>query len=112
MGRHIDDVLLSELRTLMEDDFGVLLETYLEESARQFALASRAWDEGDSEALWRSAHSLKGGALNIGAFVLSDLFARLESAAYQASSAGGLLDQAGAELSAVQAEVDNIYRRL
>ena len=112
MTRHVDSEVLSELGKLMEDDFGLLLRTYLEESARQLAAASRAWQAGDNEALRRSVHSLKGSSLNIGAVTLSGLCAQLEALARNNSPVGGLLEQTAAELNAVQAEVGEIYKHL
>ncbi len=112
MASHVDTELLRELGELMEDDFGMLLHTYLEESTRQFAAASRAWQAGDSETLRRNVHSLKGSSLNIGAFALSALCAQLEALARNNSPISGLLEQAAMELSAVQAELGDIYQNL
>ena len=81
MNSHLNSELLNELRELMEDDFSVLLETYLAESQRQFAGARGALENGDLEALKRFAHSMKGSSSNIGAESLSGLCGKLESGA-------------------------------
>jgi HPt (histidine-containing phosphotransfer) domain-containing protein len=81
MNSHLNSELLNELRELMEDDFSVLLETYLAESQRQLRGARGALENDDLEALKRFAHSLKGSSSNIGAEVLSVLCGKLESGA-------------------------------
>ena len=113
MATHLDQALLAELHALMGDDFALLLETYLEESGREFEAANRACANGDLDALRRNAHSLKGSALNIGAFVLSELCAQLEARARDEAQprVARLLEQAGIELSAVQAEVSEVRQQ-
>lgn len=114
MTEHVDSQLLAELQTFMEDDFGKLLRTYLSESAQQFDVARAACDRGDLEVLRRSAHSLKGSSLNIGAHRLAKLCAELEvGARAEASDAmAELFGLASAELDSVQVEVRALYQRL
>ena len=84
---HLDQVLLNELRELMEDDFSVLLDAYLMESPTQRQAIETALSDGDVEALRRSAHSLKGSSSNIGASALAGYCRQLEEQAHQADSA-------------------------
>ncbi len=78
----VNDVLnaemLEELREIMEEEFPVLLETFLEESERQYLVAKSAWIGEDFDELRRAAHSLKGSCGNIGAEQLQRTCASLE----------------------------------
>ena len=110
MNSHLNNELLNELRELMEDDFSVLLETYLAESQRQFTGARGALESDDLEALKRFAHSLKGSSSNIGAEVLAVLCGKLESGAKhdERDVLPQLLTEVAGELSAVRDEVEAI----
>lgn len=114
MNAHLNSELIVELKDLMEDEFSILLETYLQESERQFANARSAWDEQDLEGLKRFAHSLKGSSSNIGAERLSSLCGRLESGAKQANDEDlpDLLAQVAAELAGVRDEVRTLHSEL
>lgn len=79
----LDNDLLEELKLLMQDEFPVLLETYLRDSERQLFTISQAWDAGDMDQLRRAAHSLKGASGNIGAARLAELCGSLETAAVE-----------------------------
>lgn len=81
MHERLDQTLLAELEVLMRDDFAALLDAYLQDSEHQLHEASDAWEQGDLERLRQSAHSLKGSSGNVGALVLADLCADLESLA-------------------------------
>ena len=114
MTDHVDSGLLAELQALMEDDFPVLLETYLRESAEQFRLAREALASDDRETLRRCAHSLKGSSANIGAVALAAVCATLESTARDDTLEvpQSLLTNVSDELTAVRAQVYEVYRRL
>jgi histidine phosphotransfer protein HptB len=81
MDELLNNVLIEELREIMEDEFPSLLETFLEESARQLVSAQNAWSDQDLDSLRRYAHSLKGSCANIGAEQLQASCAELESKA-------------------------------
>lgn len=83
MNERLDPALLQELKMLMEDEFGMLLEAYLDDSAQQLREISDAWEDGDLERLRRGAHSLKGASSNLGAVALAALCADLEQLARQ-----------------------------
>lgn len=110
MNAHLNSELLDELKELMEDEFSVLLDTYLQESERQFNGARSAWEDEDLEALKRFAHSLKGSSSNIGAQALSTLCGKLESGAKHGDRAAlpDLLAQVAQELGAVRGEVQSM----
>ncbi len=77
----LDMAVLQELREIMEDDFDGLLETFLSESARQYAEANQAWSIQDFDQLRRAAHSLKGSCGNVGAQGLKETCEHLEYSA-------------------------------
>ncbi len=78
---HVDLDHLSGLRELMEDEFGLLIETFLDDGAQRIAELHGFVE--DADALRRAAHALKGGASNIGATILARLCADLEMLAQQ-----------------------------
>ena len=67
MSELLDTEVLNQLREIMEDDFGMLLETFLVESEKQYFEAAQAWEDQNMDTLARSIHSLKGSCGNIGA---------------------------------------------
>tara|TARA_R110002072_G_scaffold31735_18_gene97747 strand:- start:63527 stop:63865 length:339 start_codon:yes stop_codon:yes gene_type:complete len=78
---HLDMEALAELEDIMEDDFGTLLETYLEDAESKLKLISDALGAGDAEALRELAHSFKGASCNVGALPLSRLCEDVEQLA-------------------------------
>lgn len=104
---HLDAAMLDELRELMEDDFGVLLDAYLSEAPLQRQAIEDARCADDADALRRSAHSLKGSSANIGAAALAQHCQRLEDQA--ASASGACLDSMLSELAE---EYDAVYEEI
>lgn len=74
----IDMSLVDELRELMEDDFDILLRTFVSDSETKFNALADAIAAGEAEDLRRTAHSLKGSSSNLGAIHLSELCFELE----------------------------------
>ena len=70
---HLDFSALAELREIMEDEFEILIETYLDDSAERIIEMQEAVKERDANALSHAAHSLKGSCTNIGVPVLAKL---------------------------------------
>ncbi len=103
----LDTQLLEELKMVMEDEFTALMETFLSESARQFAEAQGAWQSSDLDALRRHAHSLKGSSGNVGAVGLQALCADLEHSARDGvvDVIPGLIDEVSLHLDQVSAAV-------
>ena len=58
----VDAEVLEQLREIMEDDFGALLETFLIESEKQYLSAAQAWDEQNMDGLARSTRIYSAGA--------------------------------------------------
>ena len=73
IGVHVDMDMLSELKEIMEEDFNILIETYIEDSSSRLTDINEAYNERDSEALRGAAHSFKGSSSNVGAVLLADL---------------------------------------
>ena len=107
MSERLDQQMLEDLRDIMEDEFSILMETFLTESQKQFAAIKSALGDADMDLARRSAHSLKGSCGNIGALGLQAQCAELEYAARdeQSEQAAQLLQAVGAELDEVCAEV-------
>lgn len=76
---HLDFAALAELREVMEDEFEILIETYLNDSAERVIQIQEAAKARDAEALSRAAHSFKGSCTNIGVPVLAKLCMEAES---------------------------------
>jgi two-component system sensor histidine kinase BarA len=79
-----------------------LVDTYLEDGARQLAALRTAAAEGDVEGLTRAAHSLKSGSLNVGALALGALARSLEEV-----GRGGAVPDAGERIAALEASFDD-----
>jgi len=77
----LDEARLDELQEIMADDFGLLVETFLNDSNALFERLQGLTAPGQEPELSKVAHSLKGACLNLGAEALADLCLTLESQA-------------------------------
>ena len=111
---HLDQAFLDELRQLMEDDFGVLLSTYLSESEKQLQALEASWHCRAFERLHRDAHKLKGSCSNIGAAQLADYCLEVETNARNERDEPieAVLPSLLHEFAAVRAEIQTVYERL
>lgn len=80
---HLDDAVLSNLLSIMEDEYPLLVETFLSDSEERLRSIRAAFAESDGIALRHAAHSFKGSCGNMGASVLSGLCKQLEECARQ-----------------------------
>lgn len=96
---HLDEEALAELQEVMEDDFDVLIRTYLTDSEDRIEALRHAIDLADTDTFTKSAHSFKGSSVNIGA-------PRLGSLCLDAETAGrvGSMEGAAAMMDAIEAE--------
>lgn len=78
---HLDGVVLSNLLSIMEDEYPLLVETFLGDSEERLRSIREAFAASDAPTLRHAAHSFKGSCGNMGAAVLSSLCKRLEEAA-------------------------------
>ena len=75
---HLDRGVLDTLQEVMEDDFPVLIETFLKDSAERISSLQRALATVDSDAVRRAAHSFKGRCSNLGVLRLAELCQEVE----------------------------------
>lgn len=74
----IDEAALAELRSIMGDDFQLLIDTFINDSEQRIVALQEAVDNRDAELLRTSAHSFKGSSLNISAGRLTKICQDLE----------------------------------
>lgn len=75
---HFDEVALSNLRAIMKDDFGSLIQTFFRDSAMRIEVLKQAVAAGNSEDIRQAAHTFKGSASNLAAVSLAELCQTLE----------------------------------
>lgn len=107
---HLDEEALAELRDVMEDEFEVLIQTYVADSRDRIRGLQEALRADDSDAFAKTAHSFKGSCINIGAPRLGDLCLRAEIAGKESrlDDASGLLDDIAREFEQVIAGLDGL----
>lgn len=101
----LDETALAELQEVMDDDFELLVETFLADARARLARLQRLLEREELDELTKAAHSFKGSCLNMGAMRLSELCAQLERAGKSAdlAAAGTLLNDVQAEFTEVSA---------
>jgi len=80
MAQHLDHVSLRELKSIMEDDFDLLINTFIGDSNIRVDALKNAVAAQDAQALRAAAHSFKGSSLNICAPDLAELCRLMELA--------------------------------
>ena len=78
MTPHIDAEQLAELKEVLEDEFGVLISTYLTDAQFRLQLIQNGINSQDFDAVRLAAHSLKGASANLGGLILAQLCEQLE----------------------------------
>ncbi|WP_022957485.1 Hpt domain-containing protein [Spongiibacter tropicus] len=63
----LDEAVLEEIFSIMPDDMQILFSSFQQDAELRLQRINDAIDAGDAEELRRSAHTLKGGALGVGA---------------------------------------------
>lgn len=104
---HLDHEALAELKEVMEEDFHILLSTYLSDSEARIRALQAALDGDDPEQFAKTAHSLKGSCVNIGATKLGNFCMMAER-----DGRTGTLVGASASLSAIESEFAIVSRQL
>lgn len=98
---HLDPEVLSGLQEVMEGEYPLLLDTFLNDSDERVKALRKARD--DAKALGRIAHSFKGSSGNLGAVRLAQLCQRLEVESVEpAADLGALVDQIDHEFAVVR----------
>ncbi|WP_040070035.1 Hpt domain-containing protein [Pseudomonas batumici] len=77
---HLDRGVLGALQDIMEDEYPLLLDTFLEDSRKRLGQLHQASNAADLGAV---AHSFKGSSSNMGALRLAELCRQLELLAGQ-----------------------------
>ena len=78
MSELFDNQIISELREIMGDDIGMLLETFIEDSRAKVGELSDALAAENADSIRRVAHSLKGSCKNVGAIAMALLCEEME----------------------------------
>jgi len=82
---HLDRDVLSALQEVMEEDYPVLLDTFLADSEERLQILREA---PDAAQLISAAHSFKGSSSNMGALRLARLCHELEQRAQEKAPKG------------------------
>ncbi|SDR93080.1 HPt (histidine-containing phosphotransfer) domain-containing protein [Halopseudomonas litoralis] len=82
----LDPDVQTMLRDLMQDDYGVLLQTFLQDTDRRLCQLHESLDRHNWESFRQAAHSFKGSCGNMGALALLQACQQAEEAAANADS--------------------------
>lgn len=101
---HLDSDVLAALQDVMEDEYPVLLDTFLADSEERLRALREAQLADDAQAIRLAAHSFKGSCSNMGALLLAGLCRQLEDAGRcgDLSEAPALLEQIEREFAIVR----------
>lgn len=101
---HLDDRVLASLQEVMEDEYPVLLDTFVLDSEERLRSLHAALQAGDAQALRHTAHSFKGGSSNTGAVLLAGYCKELEESARRGElqRAPALIEQMEREFAIVR----------
>lgn len=75
---HVDIDSLAELKDIMEDEFDILIDTFIADSEAKIASMADIIAAADAEELRKVAHSIKGSSSNVCAAQFSELARQLE----------------------------------
>ena len=79
MSDYLNESLVEELVDIMEEDIGMLYETYIADSQEKIVELAEVFKSDDYEVIRRLAHSIKGSSKNVGADGVADLLETIES---------------------------------
>lgn len=105
---HIDHEAIVTLKEVMEDEFQLLIDTFLSDSEERLEALREGVSALDADAVRRAAHSFKGSSSNIGAPQLAEICFKMEEAGRtnQLDNLPRLLAEAEAEFAVVKQEID------
>ncbi|WP_163833101.1 Hpt domain-containing protein [Spartinivicinus ruber] len=75
---HLDMDAILELKAVMEDEYAVLVNTFMRDSATRIEGMASAIAESDASRLRELAHSMKGSCFNMGIMPLGNMCLTLE----------------------------------
>jgi HPt (histidine-containing phosphotransfer) domain-containing protein len=81
--QHLDYDALNTLKDVMEDDFGFLIQTFLQDSNERIATLHELLDGENADLIRRTVHSFKGSCSNLGALRLASLCSVVEHKALE-----------------------------
>lgn len=110
---HLDATVMAALQDVMEDEFPVLLDTFLTDSEERLRLLNAALQVSDAYAVRQAAHSFQGSCSNMGAPLLAQLCRLLEDAVQreQLDEAATLLEQLEREFAIVRIRIKTERQR-
>lgn len=76
--QHVDYDALNSLKDVMEDEFGFLIQTFIQDSTDRLKTLHELIGSNDTDAIRRASHSFKGSCSNLGALHLANLCAAME----------------------------------
>lgn len=102
---HLDYETLKTLKDVMEDDFALLIDTFIQDSSERIRTLHDVIQGTDADLIRRAAHSFKGSSSNIGAPQLSALCSALEKKALASNFDGLANDLSGIEQEFAQVQL-------
>lgn len=81
----LDREILATLQDVMEDDFALLVDTFISDSGERIRSLHSSIPAKDADVIRRTAHSFKGSSSNIGAAYLAELCGLMEAQALAAN---------------------------
>ncbi len=101
---HLDEEALVELQEVMEDEFDVLIKTYIKDSTDRIDHLRHALGSEDADSFAKTAHSFKGSSINIGAPKLGELCLQAEKAGKdnRLNDASAVVDEIESEFQQVE----------
>lgn len=107
---HLNQAALNDLKDIMEDDFSLLVTTFIDDSILRLSDLTNAVNNGDADLLRETAHSFKGSSGNICAPILEDLCKELESMGKdnQFEGAPAYLAKVKQEFTCVKSALENL----
>lgn len=100
---HLDYDTLNTLKQVMEDDFALLIDTFVQDSTDRINTLRDVIKGNDATLIRRAAHSFKGSSSNVGAQRLSALCSNVEKKALE-NNLEGLAD----DLEAIEQEFAHV----
>lgn len=104
---HLDEEALAELQDVMEDEFEVLIRTFVADARTRIDTLRKALTDSDTDHLTRTAHSFKGSCINMGAPCLGELCSEVER-----KGKSGDLTAVASLIERIESEFTEVARRL
>ncbi len=104
---HLNRQIIIELKELMEEEFPILIRTFIDDSYVRLDRLIMHVSHKNYEEIRREAHSFKGSSSNMGAITLTELCLALEHL-----SAKTKLDQSNENFAALQEMTNSIQSEL